>query len=996
MNQDFGTRQGDELQVRMAVNTGVALVSLDSRPHEGEAIAAGDVINTAQRLQVAAPVNGILVGEQTYRATREAIEYREAAAVEAKGKSEPIPVWEAVGARSRVGVDLSQEPGTPLVGRQRELDLLVSALARVREERSPQLVTLVGVPGIGKSRLVFELFRIVDQDPEPITWRQGRCLPYGDGVSFWALGEAVKAQAGILESDSPARAEEKLRSAVAEIVSETPAAQWVEEQLRPLVGVASERESVERAGEAFPAWRRFLEGLSDLGPLVLVLEDLHWADEGLLEFVDELADRIREAPLLVLCTARPELLERRPGWGGGKANALTISLPPLSDAETGRVVAAALEQPVLEAAVHTALLARAGGNPLYAEQFARVVAEIGTLDELPEAVHGIIAARLDGLLPQEKTLLQDAAVVGKVFWLGALEAVGDSSRPQAEELLYGLERKEFVQRARRSSVAGEAEYAFRHVLLGDVAYSQIPRAARSERHSRAAAWIESLGRSEDHAEMLAHHYLSALDYAKAAGQVNPALAERARFALRAAGDRALALASYAGAARFYSSALELWPEHDPDRVWLLVHAGRASYAADGRGINQLEQGFEELQSRGDVNGAAEIAVDLARCFWFAGDRDATYSYVDQALELTEGRPASRARAHALVARAAYHMIASEFPQAIRVAREALPLTEALGLQDVRARLLDVLGNAGVMSGDVGGLDKLKQAIALSRACNSFSNLIVAECNLRDMQLFLGQIDAAAETLRICRRDVDRYGTAMLEKWVRGLEAHEAWLHGRWELAVQLLDDAIADVEEGSTHYLDPACLALHASIALARGESESAMAGSEKALARARGTKDPHLLAPALALRAIVLAAQGLQDKASDVATEVLALGPVWANQLLQTVPAATPVEFVWLLRDLKREGEAVPTLKSNPSNPWLEGAMAIAIGNFGRSVEILAFLGAPLVEAYARLRAAEELARAGHHAEAGDCLAPALDFFRQVGATRYLAQAEQVLAPST
>ena len=325
--RDWIADEGAELQVRMAVNTGVALVSVDSRPQEGEAIATGDVVNTAQRLEAAAPVNGILVSEQTYRATRDAIDYRLAPPVEAKGKAQPIPVWEVVGGRARSGVDLLREPRTPLVGRKREIDLLHSALARAREERSPQLVTLVGVPGIGKSRLVFELSKALDEDRELISWRQGRCLPYGDGVSFWALGEIVKAQAGILESDNLEQAGHKLHRAVLEVLGEDQDARWVEQHLRALVGAGTDLTPGEASGEAFAAWRRFIEELADLRPLVLVLEDLHWADEALLDFVDELPDRVRDAPLLILCAARPELLERRPGWGAGRQTRLPSRSP---------------------------------------------------------------------------------------------------------------------------------------------------------------------------------------------------------------------------------------------------------------------------------------------------------------------------------------------------------------------------------------------------------------------------------------------------------------------------------------------------------------------------------------------------------------------------------------------------------------------------------------------------------------------------------------------
>ncbi|MEX2614443.1 MAG: adenylate/guanylate cyclase domain-containing protein, partial [Gaiellaceae bacterium] len=232
----------DDVQVRIAVTTGEALIRLDARPEAGEGMASGDVVNTAARLQSAAPVNGILADETTYRATRQVVDYREAPAVEAKGKAEPISVWEAVAAHSRFGVDVAHEARTELVGRERELGVVRDAFDRARHERTPQLLTLVGVPGIGKSRLVYELSRWVDADPELVTWRQGRCLAYGDGVTLWALSEIVKAQAGILEQDTPDEVEQKLQDAVADVLAETSDATWVESELRSLVGLASESE----------------------------------------------------------------------------------------------------------------------------------------------------------------------------------------------------------------------------------------------------------------------------------------------------------------------------------------------------------------------------------------------------------------------------------------------------------------------------------------------------------------------------------------------------------------------------------------------------------------------------------------------------------------------------------------------------------------------------------------------------------------------------------
>ncbi|HEU0336419.1 MAG TPA: adenylate/guanylate cyclase domain-containing protein, partial [Gaiellaceae bacterium] len=490
---------GLELEVRVGVNTGEALVALGARPELGEAMVAGDVMNTGARLQSAAPPGAVLVSEPTQRLTARAIEYGEVEPVAAKGKAEPLLAWIAIAPRARFGVDVFQKGRGPLVGRERELDLLADALSRARAEREPQLVTLVGVPGIGKSRLVYELWQIVDEDPELISWRQGRSLPYGQGVAFWALGEIVKAQAGILESDGSAEAETKLAAAVGDLV---PAGEteWVERHLRPLVGLGGDADpgQAQRA-EAFAAWRRFFDGLGERGPAVVVFEDLQWADDGLLDFVDSLTDRLAGVPLLVVCSARPELLERQPGWGGGKRNALSVSLAPLADADTALLLAILLERSVLPAEEQAALLQRAGGNPLYAEEYARMLADGDRVGSgVPETLQGVVAARIDALSGDEKGLLQQASVLGKVFWSDALAALAGTDAQLLDDRLYSLERKEFVRRDHRSAVAGAQQYVFVHALVRDGAYGQMPRLARAEAHRRVAEWIDAL--ASDRAE----------------------------------------------------------------------------------------------------------------------------------------------------------------------------------------------------------------------------------------------------------------------------------------------------------------------------------------------------------------------------------------------------------------------------------------------------------------------------------------------------------------
>jgi class 3 adenylate cyclase len=983
-----------ELELRIGITTGEVLIALGARPEAGEGMASGDVVNVAARLETAAPVNGVLVDETTYRATQRAIDYREAEPVEAKGKAEPILAWEALEPTSRFGIDLAEQARTPLIGRNRELEVLVSLLARVREERSPQLVTLVGVPGIGKSRLVYELFEVVDREPELITWRQGRCLPYGEGVTFWALGEIVKGQAGILETDSAEQVEDKLHRAVASVVPDESEARWLEGELRPLAGLSTDGARGDQRDEATAAWRRFLEAVAEDGPAVLVLEDLHWADDGLLDFVDDLVDWVRGAPLLVVGTARPELLDRRQAWGGGKANATTISLPPLGDDETARLISALLGRPVQLADDQRALLERAGGNPLFAEQYVRMLAERGTAVELPESVQGIIAARLDALATAEKELLQDAAVHGKVFLLGAVAAATGVESPDAEHLLRTLERKEFVRRERRSAVAGDSQYAFQHVLLRDVAYSQVPRRSRAEKHRRAAEWIEGLGRPDDHAEMLAHHYGQALELARAAGvEDDPSLVKRARESLRDAGERAMSLSAYASAADFFAAALELCPRDDLDRPRLLLGHGRALFPVGGSGLDLLTEAFEAFRAAGDVERAAEAATVAARFSWFAGDRAGTDRYIEAALELVGSGPASRAKAEALTNQSGFLMLAGRFDESIQVGAEALPLVEELGMEAQRARLHIVVGCARCCLGDTEGLREIETGISIARAGGALEMVVLGYTNLASELFFFGRLADARRAWQHFRELGERYGFARMQRTARTDGACWAFVDGRWDDVLRVADELIAAADAGDRHWTDPTVLSLRASIRLAGGDAAGADADSERAAELARSS-DAQAQSQAFCVRAAVALEAARHDEAGELASELAALGPVLLPALCSGFP--TLAEVAWVFRDLGRGQELSAVLDATPiESPWKDAAHAIIDGDLVRAAEIIDEMGHAASAAYARVRAAEALAAEGRQREADAQLVQAQSFYRGVGAVAYLRKGKELVGDS-
>ena len=960
------------LEVRIGVNTGEALVNVDARPDAGEGMVAGDVVNTGARLQAAAPTNGILVGETTFRATERAIEYREHEPVDAKGKAEPVPVWEAVQARSRLDVDV-QRPRAPLFGRARELDVLVDSLARVRNERATQLVTLVGEPGIGKSRLVYELFQAVEADPDLIWWRHGRSLPYGEGVSFWALGQMVKTQAAILETDAAEVAEEKLRAAVQEMDE----ADWLFSHLRPLVGLGTGGREDQRA-EAFGAWRKFLEELADQRPLVLAFEDLHWADDGLLDFVDYLVDWASGVPILAVASARPELLERRPGWGGGKRNATTISLAPLAADDTARLVAALLEKSVLPAEKQASLLQRAGGNPLYAEEFARMLAERGATEALPETLQGIIAARLDLLAPDEKALLQRAAVVGKTFWLGPLN--GASGHP-LEDRLHALQRKDFVRRERRSSVEGDTEYSFLHVLIRDVAYAQIPRSTRASRHLEVAGWIEALGRTEDTAEMLAHHYLAALEYDPAAVTDEPAVREHALRALADAATRALSLNAFETCERFAAAGLQFAQPGSSEWSRLLLMRLRAewqSHVLTAEGVARLEGACVELEEAGYAETAAEAGSLAAWSAWLRGDLARAAAIIDHALELVADAPPSRTKVVVLNEVGRQHAVANRAEEAEELSGQALSMATELGLVDLQITALNHRAMARAHLGDPGYEADFEQSIALAREIGAAQGMVRGYGNFASHVYGDGELARAYELHEQSLAAAERFGIDSGVRWQLAEQVEFDYHAGRWDEASRGLEALLAEFEGRSSHFMDPFLHMFRALFLAARGDLAAALEEDEFQVGFARDL-DPQSMHPSLAHSAFLRATAGDRKTATQRVDDLLRL---WQEDL-RTV-SFNPSELAFAAALLGRQEDFLAVADVARPTRWLEAAAAFARGDCRHAAELYAEIGSRPNEAYARLSSAEPAQ-----------VQRALDFYRSVGAAYFVKRAESALPAS-
>ena len=668
------------LRVRIGVNTGEVLFAAAGEGRHDDAL-TGDAVNTAARLQAAAEPGAVSVGEATFRLVERRFRWRDEEPLAAKGKAEPVRRWTAVAPVARSLRDVAEE-STALVGRAVELEALEGAFERAAGRRL-EVMTVVAEPGLGKSRLVREFARRVDAGPRPVTWLVGRCLPYGDGAGFWPLGEAIGQWARILETDPQAEVRSKLEGAIAGLGLSS--AGWIRDRVGPLVGLLVDLAPPEPQ-EAYAAWSRLLEGIAARGPAVLVVEDLHWASSGMVDFLAHLASRAAPIPLLVLATARPEVVERHPGWldPAGPTPA-SVRLGALGEGDVRAMAEASM--PGASGQLLDAVVERASGSPLFAEQLAALHRERDgamTAGDVPPTLAALLASRIDALPAASRPALLDASVVGKVFWSGAVAAAGGHEPNALGAALADVARHELARPSRPSSLEGELEYAFWHALLRDAAYARLPRARRLERHVAVAAWLrERPGGSKGRvAEIEADHLERALELALRSGEPEARVAsirsdlagaslEAARHALATAPNRALPAVE---------RALGLLPDGDPRRTDALEIRGRARATADDfpAALPDLEAAFGLLRDAGRHEDTALVASQLALALHRTGQAERSAAVLDEAEGLLGGRP-SRALALLIARRSGSALYMGLSTAAEALADQAIDVAEAAGV-----------------------------------------------------------------------------------------------------------------------------------------------------------------------------------------------------------------------------------------------------------------------------------------------------------------------------
>jgi class 3 adenylate cyclase/tetratricopeptide (TPR) repeat protein len=1020
---EFGREAGmAQLAARAAVLTGEAVVNLGAA---GQGMVAGDLVNAASRVQMLADPGSVLVGEVTRRATERAITYSDAGTHELKGRGEPIALWRAVRITAGRGGDLKRdvlEP--PFVGREREFRLLKELFHTSSEQRKAHLVSIIGIAGIGKSRLAWELQKYLDGLDRMIRWHQGRCLAYGEGVSYWALAEMVRMRAGIAEGEEAASARVKLRAAVELHVADSDEREWIEPRLAQLL--ALEDRDGRESQDLFAGWRLFLERIAEREPVVLVLEDMQWADAALLEFLEYLLDWSRNHPIFVLALARPELAERHAGWAVGLRSATALALEPLADEAMEALLDGFV--PGLPVDVRSRVLARAEGVPLYAVETVRMLLDRGYLQqegdgyrpareidvlEVPETLHALIAARLDGLAADERRLLQDASVLGKSFTRVALAAVSDLPEEVLDPLLVSVVRKEILSLQADPRSPERGQYTFLQDLLRQVAYDTLPRKERKTRHLAAATHLEQerLDQGQDVAEIVASHYLTALELDPDAADARDVSA-RARETLVAAGDRAESVAANENAQRYFEQALELVTS-PVERAELDERAGRVAARSlrTREARAHLEQAIADFEEIGLTHPAARVRARLGLLTWTQEtDIERAIGDLEHAFEVLAGEEHDADLAMLAVTLGRPLFFVGRLDDAMARTELALEIAESLQLPDVLSHGLNTKGLILAARGRHEEAELLLRhslEVALARE--------LSEAALRaylNLTAIVSQRDRIREALELSLSGVElarKVGDRGLEHGLRGWARSNMLALGEWDEV--LAEEAELDVEDKRT-------LAFHrfllTGLFLRRGNREEA----QRRLDAIRSHIDVRELQDFATLRsaeAELLLASGRPSEALAAAGEVIDMrarlaggtshwGVKWALALaLESALATTDVAKVdELLAFIERvpPGELTPFLRAVGARfaarrAVLRGEGETAGAGFLAAARIFREIEVPFELAVVLLEHAEWLSSEGRVEEAELVAAEARDIFERLRATPYLERLERLPRPS-
>ena len=958
------------LQARAGVLTGEAAVTIGA---EGEGMVAGDLVNTASRIQTQAEPGAVLVGEATRRTTERAIVYESTGEHVLKGKAEPVVLSRALRVVSGVGGALkSVGLEAPFVGRQRELKLIKDLFHGCAQERRAHLVSVTGIAGIGKSRLGWEFYKYFDGIVDPVWWQRGRCLAYGEGVAYWALADMIRMRARIEEGEEPESARRKLRASVEQHLPDPEERAFVEPRLAHLLGL-DEAASGDRQ-DLFAAWRLFFERLAATGPTVLAFEDMQWADTSLLDFVEYMLEWSRDYPLFVITLARPELQERRPSWGAGQRNFTSIYLEPLSPAAMEELLEGLV--PGLPDRLRGQILARAQGVPLYAvetvrmlldrgllvqeEQVYRPTDEIATL-EVPETLHALIAARLDGLSTEERRLLQDAAVLGKTFTPPALAAISGAPAEELQPLLTALVHKEVlgVQSDPRSPERGQ--YGFLQDLVRHVAYETLSKRERKSRHLAAAAQLEQSFAQEDGiAEVLASHYLAAFEAAPEAADA-PEIRAKTGTMLARAGERAGLVGAPDEGSRYYLQAAKLAGEPLLEAE-LLYQAGRLALQANHRddARERLESALAIYTLAGQARAAARVTAALADADIGEGRFDDAVTRLEQAVtQLEQGTP-SVELATALAQLGRTRALSGHGGEAAAPLELALTLAERLQSPDV---FVEALISKALVLLNQARLEEtrilLEAAAERAYAGQRYASALRAENNLA---VVLEAGDRYTDAMEFCERSIAlarRRGERRWESTLRTGTLILLFLLGNWDetLAVAAEEKPTAVTELAQANML--AAALVHCE----RGDHERARAMLNTAHA-VRYSDNLQLAAAYAVVEARVLRAEDRPAEALASAERALAsLGPL-------------PVTDTSLKMAVVEACEAALTLSS-----------------FAKSEELLAIPESllpgqlsPMHQAQGlRLRARFEAAR-GEHSRVDERFRSAASIFRDRSVVFYLA----------